>query len=384
MKTKKILTDKKQAMLVPLIAIVASLIVGALAIWLVGKDPVEAYHALLQGSGILPKQSYAAYKGMLTDFMSFLNALTPMIFTSLAVTVAFKAGLFNIGVSGQMLVAGFMATILVGYSDLSSFVAKPLVILIGMVCGALVGALIGYLKYRFNINEVVSSIMINYIVQYVISFCINMFYIDTVSRQSRAVSQAASLTLKSVEAFGYKMDVPLGIILAVIVTCLVKVVLDRTKLGYEIKTVGANRQAAQYAGIRVGRTLVIAMLLSGALAGLAGVTLYLGLNGSIQPRVLSSYGYDGIAVSLLGNATPFGGMAAAGLVTIITKGATYMRSIAGVPQEMAALITGLMLLFSACGAYIHYLMNTVKRRQQEKEIARGAKRTVDSKQKEEA
>ena len=352
--------EKRQESIVPIFAVLISLIVGAVVIGLVGQNPIGAYHNLLQGSGILPKASYAGGKGMLTDFMSFLNALTPLIFAALAVAVAFKAGLFNIGVSSQMLFAGFMATILVGYSGINQFMAKPMVIVIGIICGALVGGLIGYLKYRFNINEVVSCIMVNYIFQYVISFFINMFYVDVVSRQSRNISEAASLTLKNVEFMGMKMELPLGIILAVAATFGLKFILDKTKLGYEMKTVGANQKAAKYAGIKVGRTMVIAMLISGALAGLAGVTFYLGYNTSIQPRVLSSVGYDAIAVSLLGNANPIGSMISAFLIMIISKGSTYMSSTAGVPQEIASVITALILLFSACGTYIKYRLKRIQ------------------------
>nr|WP_303244147.1 ABC transporter permease [uncultured Cellulosilyticum sp.] len=358
--------EKRQETIVPIFAVLMSLLVGAAVIGMVGQNPISAYHNLLQGSGILPKASYAGGKGMLTDFMSFLNALTPLIFAALAVAVAFKAGLFNIGVSSQMLFAGFMATIIVGYSDMNSFIAKPMVIVIGIVCGAVVGGLIGYLKYRFNINEVVSCIMVNYIFQYVISFFINMFYVDVVSRQSRNISEAASLTLKNVEFMGMKMEVPLGIILALVATFGLKFVLDKTKLGYEMKTVGANQKAAKYAGIKVGRTMVIAMLISGALAGLAGVTFYLGYNTSIQPRVLSSVGYDAIAVSLLGNANPIGSMISAFLIMIISKGSTYMSSAAGVPQEIASVITALILLFSACGTYIKYRLKRIQDEAEEK------------------
>ncbi|MEG0502994.1 MAG: ABC transporter permease, partial [Cellulosilyticaceae bacterium] len=121
-----------------------------------------------------------------------------------------------------------------------------------------------------------------------------------------------------------------------------------------------NAKAAKYAGIHVGRTIIIAMLISGALAGLAGVTFYLGYNTSIQPKVLSSVGYDAIAVSLLGNANPIGSMFSAFLITIISKGSTYMSSAAGVPQEIAAVITGLILLVSACGEYIKYRIKRMK------------------------
>ena len=157
--------------------------------------------------------------------------------------------------------------------------------------GALVGGLIGWLKYQFNINEVVSSIMINYIAQYVISFFINTYYVNPVSRQSNAVSKAARLTLMDTPVGNLKMDIPLGIVLAVITAVLIKFLLDRTVFGYEIKCVGTSRNAARYAGINVGRNVVASMIISGGLAGLAGVTYYLGYFGSIQPRVLPSTGF---------------------------------------------------------------------------------------------
>ena len=200
--------EKRQHYMIPVFTILLSLLFGILVIALLGKNPLQAYYNLLQGSGLAPKASYAGHKGMITDFTSFLNALTPMLFAALAVLIALKAGLFNIGVSGQMLAAGFTATILIGYSDLPAVIAKPLVVLTGFVIGALAGALVGYLKHRFNINEVVSTIMFNYIFQNVISFLINTFYVDPVSRQSRNVGQAGRLTLVDVVVGDYKMDMP--------------------------------------------------------------------------------------------------------------------------------------------------------------------------------
>ncbi|NLW65817.1 MAG: ABC transporter permease, partial [Clostridiales bacterium] len=164
--------ERTQFIAIPLFSILLSLLAASIVFLALGKNPLIAFQSLLQGSGILPKLSYAAKKSQLTDFVSMLNALTPMVFAALAVAVAFKTGLFNIGVSGQMLVAGFIASITVGYSDLPMAAALPLAIVVGIVCGALYGALIGWLKHRFNINEVVTSIMLNYIVQYVISYFI--------------------------------------------------------------------------------------------------------------------------------------------------------------------------------------------------------------------
>lgn len=354
------------AVKIPLLAILCSLIVGGIIIAITGSNPFRAYYSLLQGCGLAPKRSYAAHKNILTDFMSYVNYFTPMIFAALAVAVALRAGLFNIGVSGQMLAAGFTATIIVGYSSLNSVLAKPLVILIGIAVGGLAGALIGVLKYRFNINEVVSSIMLNYIFQYVVSFFINTYYVDPVSRQSKEVSAASRLTLMDASLGNMKMDIPLGILLALLIVWAVWFLLEKTKTGYELKAVGFSRSAAKYAGIKVGKNMVLAMTISGALAGLAGVTYYLGYVGSIQPKVLISTGFDAIAVSLLGNNNPFGIVFSTMLITLIGKGSTYMKSTAGVDAEIASVITGIILLFSACNVYIKWKMESKKREKEEK------------------
>lgn len=344
------------AVKIPLFAILCSLIAGGIIIALTGSNPFKAYYSLLQGSGLAPKSSYAGYKNMLTDFFSYVNYFTPMIFAALAVAVALRAGLFNIGVSGQMLAAGFTASVVAGYSGLNAVLAKPLVILIGILAGGLAGALIGFLKYRFNINEVVSSIMLNYIFQYVVSFFINTYFVDPVSRQSREIASAARLTLMDTPIGNLKIDIPLGIIIALLSVYLVWFLLEKTKTGYELKAVGYSRSAAKYAGIRVGRSMVLSMTISGALAGLAGVTYYLGYVGSIQPKVLISTGFDAIAVSLLGSNHPVGIVFSTMLITLIGKGSTYMKSTAGVDSEIASVITGIILLFSACNVYIKWKM----------------------------
>ena len=358
--------EKWQSISIPLVAIIISFIAAAIVILLIGKNPLQAFYNLFQGAGILPKPSYAGYKSMLTDFLSLLNAMTPLLFASLAVAVAFRAGLFNIGVAGQMLVSGFFATIIVGYSGLDAMVAKPLVLLIGIVAGGLMGGLVGWLKYKFNINEVVSTIMLNYIAQYVISFFIQMYYIDPVSRQSQYISEAARLTLVNVEIGNLKMDIPLGFVLAIITAILIKILMDKTVVGFDIKAVGTNRNAAKYAGINVGRNTVLAMVISGGLAGLAGVTYYLGYYASIQPKVLSDIGFDSIAVALLGNSHPIGVIFSSSLISIIDQGSTYMSSQAGIRQEISSVIVGLILLFSACGVYLKYKISCMSEKVEER------------------
>lgn len=352
--------EKCQPFTIPIFSIFLSLIAASIVILLLGKNPIGAFHNLLQGAGIMSKPSYAGYKSILTDFMTLLNAMTPMLFASLAVAVSLKGGLFNIGVSGQMLLSGFLATVLVGYSDLTGAAAKPLALIVGILAGALLGGLVGLLKYIFNINEVVSTIMFNYIIQYVLSFFILTYYIDPVSRQSKYIKDAARLTFTNVEIGGLKMDISLGFVIAVVLAVLLKFFMDKTRMGFEIKAVGSSRRAAKYAGISVGKTMIFTMVMSGAFAGLAGVTYYLGYYASIQPRVLSSTGFDAIAVALLGNSNPIGIIASSFLITVIDKGSTYMSSISGIRQEIASVITALILLFSACGTYIKYRISISK------------------------
>lgn len=352
--------EKWQSLTIPLVSILFSLIAAAIVIILLGKNPLQVFFNLLQGAGLMPKPVYAGYKNILTDFLHLLNAMTPLVFASLAVIVALKAGLFNIGISGQMLFSGFLATILVAYSDWHPFIAKPLVLIIGMIAGGLLGSLVGFLKYRFNINEVVSTIMLNYITSYVISFFIHMYYIDPVSRQSRYITDAARITLTNVEIANLKMEIPLGFLLAIVVALILHFFLDQTVPGLEIKMVGANPNAAKYAGVHVGRNMIMAMMLSGCLAGLAGVTYYLGYFASIQPRVLADVGFNSIAVALLGNSHPIGVIFSSFLISVIDQGSTYMSSQAGIRQEIASVIIGLILLFSACSAYLKYKVNRLK------------------------
>lgn len=355
-----------QNVTIPIFTILIALIVGAAVLLILGKNPLSAYYNLLQGCGFAPKASYAGHKSILTDFMNFLSYLTPMIFAALAFAVSIRSGLFNIGISGQMLAAGFVASITVGYSSLAAPIAKPLVVLIGVAAGAVVGGIVGFLKYKFNINEVVSTIMLNYILQYVCSFFINTYFVDPVSRQSKVITQASRLTLVDTVVGDLKMDIPLGILLALAAVAVVKFLMDKTKLGYEMKAVGFSGSASKYAGINVGKNIVLTMVISGALAGLAGVTYYMGYFGSIKPRTLCDTGFDAIAVCLLGNCNPVGIIFASVLITLIDKGSTYMSSAAGVQAEIADVITGVILLFCACTAYIKYRVARMEDKEENK------------------
>ena len=371
----RLLTGRHGSLWVSAAALLLTFLTASLLLLLMKKNPLTAFQSFLQGCGFVPKEKYGGGSGMMTDLLDFLNYLTPLILASLAFIAAFKAGLFNIGISGQMLLAGFVATVLVGYNkSLSAVAAKPLVILIGLIVGGLTGALIGYMKYRFNIHEVVSTIMINYIISYLTGFLINTNYVDMMTRNSRVCSPEARLTLTNVMISGMKCKVPLGLIAAVLVALLVSFLFRKTTVGFEIKAVGQNRRCSEYAGIRVNRTIMLSMGLSGAIAGLAGVAYYLGYTNTIIPKTLANMGYDSISVALLGSGSPIGSMFAAVIVSVFQQGANYMSSRLGVAKEIASLITGILLLFASCGNYMKF--RAARRIQQAEDLA------LDSKEKE--
>lgn len=373
--------EKWNSVTIPIFTIILTLIVSSIFLLILGKNPFTAFYSFLAGNGFAAKASYGAGNGMLSDFFAFLNIMAPMLLAALAFIFAYRCGLFNIGIAGQMLLSGFMATILVGYNKaLPAAVAKPLVIIIGLVVGGLLGAFVGFLKYRFNIHEVVSTIMINYIISFLTGFFINSRYVDSITRSSKICSSAARLTWTKVLIGGYYCNVPLGIVVALIMVFVVKFIFDRTVFGFDLRAVGSNRNAATYAGINVGKSIIMSMMLSGCLAGLAGVTYYLGYTNTIIPKTLAGMGYDAIATALLGNNTPVGAIFASVLITIFQNGANYMSSTLGVAKEIASVITGILLLFSACSGFFRYLSkNKLNRIADEKRALERARKEAESK-----
>lgn len=373
--------EKWNSVTVPIFTIILTLIVSSIFLLILGKNPLTAFYSFLAGNGFAAKSSYGAGNGMLSDFFAFLNIMAPMLLAALAFIFAYRCGLFNIGIAGQMLMSGFMATILVGYNKaLPAAVAKPLVIIVGLVVGGLLGAFVGFLKYRFNIHEVVSTIMINYIISFLTGFFINSRYVDSITRSSKICSSAARLTWTKVLIGGYYCNVPLGIVVALIMVFVVKFIFDRTVFGFDLRAVGSNRNAATYAGINVGKSIIMSMMLSGCLAGLAGVTYYLGYTNTIIPKTLAGMGYDAIATALLGNNTPVGAIFASVLITIFQNGANYMSSTLGVAKEIASVITGILLLFSACSGFFRYLSkNKLNRIADEKRALERARKEAESK-----
>lgn len=338
-----------------ILCVLLSLICSSIFLLALGKNPIVGFLDFLRGSGFLPKASYGANKSMLSDLFSFMDYLAPMILVTLSYIVGARAGLVNIGISGQMVASGFCAIVLVGYSDLSAWIAKPLAVIVGMVVGGLLGAFIGFLKYKFDISEIVSTIMLGYILNYLVGFAINNYFKNDITRAMIPASSEARLTLIDVNIAGSNCDVPLGLIIALVATVIIKFVLDKTTFGLELKGVGMNRKAAKYTGINTNKRIVQAMTISGILAGIAGVTYYCGYLNTIVPKEMPDIGYDAITVALLANNDPIGSIFAAILISIFQVGADYMSSQLGTVKEIASLITGIMLLFASCVTFIKYV-----------------------------
>ena len=368
--------EKWGGVAVPMLAILLALITASILLIVMGKNPIVAFMSFLQGSGIVPKAKYGGGQGILTDLFTTLNTLAPMLLASLAFIIGFKAGLFNIGIAGQMLISGFTATVIVGYSGLGSFIAKPLVVVVGIVTGGLVGAIIGWLKYRFNIHEVVASVMINYIISYGTGFFINTYYANMLTRSMQICSPESRLTLMNVQIAGMKCNIPLGIVLAIAAAFIVKFIFDKTV--FELKAVGNNATCAKYTGINVGRRFIFSMAFSGMLAGLAGVVYFLGTYNTILPKTLPGMGYDAIAVAMLGNASPIGAIFAATLISVFQCGSNYMSSNLGVAKEISDLITGILLMFSACGGYFQYVAQ--RRVSRERDLLKAAEKEKEGEQ----
>jgi simple sugar transport system permease protein len=344
--------ERWQGLTIPLLALVMALFSISLLMLALGHNPFEVFRSFLAGAGWIPKPRYGGGQSQLTDLINLATTFTPMLFGALGFIVAFRAGLFNIGIAGQMVLSGFIATVFVGYSDLPAVVAVPLVFLIAIVVGALAGGLIGFLKHQFNIHEVVSSIMLNNIFILTVSYFIKVYYLDPVSRNALPASSYARLLTEPVQMGEASARLPIGFLVAILAAVALWFFLTKTRQGFEMTAVGKSPKAANYAGIKIGRTTVFAMMISGALGGLAGVTHYLASVSSMAPNQLPGVGFDAIAVALLGSVHPLGAILATALITTFTSTATYMSSIVGVRQEIAAVIVGMVLLFTACGGYL--------------------------------
>ena len=336
-------------LLVPILAILTAMVVGGVIIALVGGNPFAAYIGLGQGA-------FGSFKALSETAVW----ATPYIFAGLAVALAFKGGLFNIGAEGQ-LALGAVASAWFGYAlpdilgfSLPAIIHIPLAVGMGVLAGALWAAIPGALKAYTGGHEVINTIMMNYIALNMVSFLLNGPMKDrspnNVIARTPAIAESARIPV-----LFEGLRVHWGFVLALVVAAVVWWLLWKTTVGFEIRTVGSNPDAAKYAGINVKRIIILTMALSGALAGLAGAIEVTGLNYRHELGFSVGYGFDAIAIALLGKTHPLGVVLAAILFAGMRNGATRMQFLTQIPVDIISVIQALILLFVAADAIIRYI-----------------------------
>ncbi|MFA7129849.1 MAG: ABC transporter permease, partial [Sphaerochaeta sp.] len=254
----------------------------------------------------------------------------------------------NIGASGQMLVGGLCATLVAHHVILPRPLYLVVLILSALLGGAIWGIIPGFLKAKFNVHEVVATIMMNWIAYWSIYYFVPA-YLKGPSLETESASIAISQSLRApwlTNLFkGSYMN--LGFFVAIISVLVIKFILDKTTLGFELKAVGSNRFCAEYAGIKVNRNVVISMMIAGGLAGLAGLSFYTGYSRNMQIGVMPSQGFDGIAVALLGASNPLGVLFSSLFFGILQSGKGFMNAMTNVPPEIADTIIAVIIYFTA-------------------------------------
>jgi simple sugar transport system permease protein len=333
-------------LLFPLIAVVAAFAVGSVFVLSIGDNPVETYRLLIGSALWWP------------DGIGYtLFLATPLIFTGLAVTVAFRAGLLNIGAEGQLYVAAF-ATAWAGivFADLPAAILVPMCVLAAVTAGSMWGAIPGLLKARFGSHEVVNTIMMNFIAVALVSYFTQYHYRvpgDPIL-QSAPISPNAHIPRVGHLISGFPERIPLNVafVLALAACAAVYVLLWHTTWGYEIRATGSNPSAAEYGGISVRRQIVIAMAISGGLAGMVGINEVLGYRHRYYDGFSDNYGFTGIAVALLGRNHPVGVIFAALLFAVLTRGGIPVDAFTeNVTKDIVQILQATIILFVAAEAF---------------------------------
>lgn len=318
----------------------------AILLALCGAFAVSAALIAVAGASV-SRAAAAAWLGAFGDARAIAETLlqaTPILFTGLGVTLAFRARLFNIGAEGQ-LIAGAMGAVwvcmLVG-GGVPPAVLIPLVLLAALVCGGLWGAIPGVLKARYDANEIIVTVMLNFVIFFLLAYLLSGPWRDPASFYNQTPRLPAAARFPELIA---ETRLHWGFVLALIAAFLVHVFLWRTALGYELRAVGINALAARYKGIRVARVTIVTMAASGAISGLAGAAEVPGLHQRLVLDVSAGFGFTGIIVAMLGRLHPLGVIPAAILFGASVTGTSAMQVAVGVPVAINQAIQAIILIF---------------------------------------
>ncbi len=340
-----------QPLLVPLGAILLSFIVGGVLIAMIGVNPFEAYWALLRGMF----GSWDRVAGSIARSVPFMGS-------ALALAFAFRAGLFNIGAEGQLLVGGITAawvgTLTFMYHT-PSVIAIPIILIAGAVGGYVWGWIPGVLRARTGAHEVITTIMLNSIALFGVRWLVNSRDPQILRDLTASVPRTKAISPTAVlpTIVDSQPNLHMGLFVMIAVCIVVAFVLRRTTFGFETITVGTNPNAALYAGINVNRIIILAMALSGAFAGIAAASEVSGTNQFFQPGTFAFIGFDGIAIALLARANPIAIIPASLLWGSLLAGAPLMQLEAGVSIDVVRIIQSMVLLFVAADAIVRYVFH---------------------------
>ncbi len=322
----------------PLVSLVLAAIVSSIIVLALGESPLHIGSVMLSGS-----------IGSLQSVANTLEEATPLIFTGLCVAIAMKCGLFNIGGEGQLVVGAFAAAwIGVKVTGLDPVSHVLLCILVAGLAGALWAVIAGVLKARFGAHEVINTIMLNYVAFIVTNYLVNAPYFKKPGQIPQTEDVLSTALLPRLEFIYRYTRLNLGFVLAIAAVILVYVILEKTKIGFEIKSVGLNPVASRASGISVVRNLIIAMAIGGFLAGMAGTERVLGVHRHFISPFPFGYGFAGIAVALLGRNKPFGVLLAAIFFGALASGGAQVDMETTVPRELVTVIQAIVIIFVAC------------------------------------
>ncbi len=328
---------KNSNVMVPIIAVLIALVIGAIVMVIGGYNPLVAYQSLV-----------TKVFGSVYDIGETIRAIIPLLLSGLAVAVANKAGVFNIGVDGQIIM-GAVSSLLVGtLIEMPPILHGIVAIFVGVVAGGLWGVLVAGLKTKFGINEVISSIMLNYIALYFSHILIKNFAAQEGTARSAMIKESAGITFPSLNEVFDGARIHWGFFLVPFIIFAFYYFFEKTRWGYETKVVGLNPNAASYAGIRVNRIMTRTMFLSGALGGLIGTLDTLGVYGYVAiSSSTSGIGFDGVAIALLGGNSALGTTLSGILIGALNYGSQGMQFGAGVPSEIIGIVISLIIFFVA-------------------------------------
>ncbi|MBV7432793.1 ABC transporter permease [Dermabacteraceae bacterium P13077] len=303
----------------------------------------EAYVSMFRGSIFNYRAN--SFDRMIKPLLETLTVATPLIIASVGIAIAFRAGLFNIGGTGQ-LVAGAVASAYVGFTFQLPYGLHLLLALIaGIAAGAFWGGIAGFLKARFGSNEVITTIMLNWIALYLLQYLLTTAAFNGGSNEPTSVAVAKTASLPLLAGSGFRLHA--GLLIAVLSCVFLWWLMSRSTFGFRFRAVGANPRAAEVAGIDVGRSSFGVMLVAGGVVGLAGAVHLLGTEHRLTDGVAGSIGFDAITVALLGRSGPVGILLAGLLFAALSVGGRYMETTQGVPIDLVEVIQALVVLFIA-------------------------------------